>query len=119
MNKSKKILIILINLILIMIIFSTVTSASLVNVFENSIDKTGSGTRELKEKGADVLGVIRVVGILISVGMLMIIGIKYMLGSSEEKAEYKKSLFPYFIGAVLIFAATTLADVIYGWAKEL
>ena len=49
--------------------------------------------------------------------MLIVLGIKYMMGSAEERAEYKKTLFPYFIGAVLIFAAVNLAQVIYSWVS--
>ena len=43
----------------------------------------------------------------------MIIGIKYMLGSVEEKAQYKKSLLPYIIGAVILFASVNLVQILY------
>ena len=45
-----------------------------------------------------------------------------MMGSAEEKAEYKKSMMPYVIGAALIFASSALAQVIYnffsGWTLK-
>ena len=44
--------------------------------------------------------------------MLAVLGVKYMLGSVEEKAEYKKDLIPYFIGAVLLFAICTIVKVL-------
>ena len=44
---------------------------------------------------------------------LLILGIKYMMGSASEKAEYKKTMIPYIVGAVLIFAGTSLVRVIY------
>lgn len=65
-----------------------------------------------------VLGAINVVGIFISVGMLMIIGIKYMMGSIEEKARYKETIYPYLIGAILLSAGTTFVNVIYQLAKK-
>ena len=43
----------------------------------------------------------------------MILGIKYMLGSVEEKASYKKSMMPYLIGSVLIFGAVNVTATIY------
>ncbi|MEI3401230.1 MAG: hypothetical protein V8R51_02250 [Clostridia bacterium] len=43
------------------------------------------------------------VGIVLSVVILIILGIKYMMGSAEEKAEYKKTMIPYLIGAVSVF----------------
>ena len=42
-----------------------------------------------------------------------------MMGSAEEKAEYKKTLLPYVIGAVLIFAASTIAGVVFNFASSL
>lgn len=39
-----------------------------------------------------------------------------MMGSAQEKAEYKKTMIPYLIGAVLIFAASNIAGWIYNFA---
>ena len=46
----------------------------------------------------------------------MVLGVRYMMGSAEEKAEYKKVMIPYLIGAVLLFAAVNLAGWIAGFA---
>ena len=35
-----------------------------------------------------------------------------MLGSVEEKAEYKKDLVPYFIGAALLFGICTVVKIL-------
>lgn len=63
--------------------------------------------------GNAVLGIIQVVGTFIAVGVLMVLGIKYMVGSVEERASYKKSMVPYLIGSVLIFAAVNITGVVY------
>lgn len=60
-----------------------------------------------------VLGIIQVVGTIVSVAMLIVIGIKYMMGSIEERAEYKQSLKPYLIGAFLLFTGTLVPQFIY------
>ncbi len=39
-----------------------------------------------------------------------------MIGSASEKAEYKKTMIPYVVGAVLVFAGTSLVKVIYSLA---
>lgn len=65
--------------------------------------------------GNKIIGVLQTVGVVISVIVLIVLGIKYMMGSAEEKAEYKKTMMPYVIGASLIFAASALAQVIYGF----
>lgn len=60
-----------------------------------------------------IVWIIRTVGIAISVLMLTIIGIKYIMGSVEEKAQYKQTMWPYVIGAVLIFAGSSVVTIIY------
>ena len=83
------------------------------------IKTSGTAVENVKTVGGKVVGIIQVVGTIVAVGMLIVIGIKYMMGSAEEKAEYKKTLFPYFIGAILIFAAVNLADMVYTWASTI
>ena len=117
MSKKREILIILMNLILIIFLISSTVFGTLIDEFESSIDTSGS--TELKDTGATILGVIRVIGTIIAVAMIMILGVKYMMGSADQKAEYRKSMLPYFVGAILLFAATNLTDAIYNWAKGL
>lgn len=81
---------------------------------KNQIDTTN--TDGIGAFGGKLMGVIQTVGVVIAVVVLMVLGIKYMMGSAEEKAEYKKTMMPYVIGAVLIFAASTIANVIYNFA---
>ena len=82
----------------------------------NNMTNAVSGITSL---GNNIVGVLRTVGIVLSVIVLIVIGIKYMMGSPEEKSEYKKSMMPYIIGAALIFAASVFADVIYGFFTNL
>ena len=41
------------------------------------------------------------------------LGIKYMLGSVEEKAEYKKSFMPLIVGVVVVTLALQIAAMIF------
>ena len=68
---------------------------------------------KVEDTGNKIITVLRTIGILVSVGILIVLGIKYMVGSAEEKASYKKTMMPYLVGAVLIFAASALAQAIY------
>lgn len=84
---------------------------------------TGEGanvnTEGITGLGNSIIAVVRIVGIVIAVVILLVLGIKYMMGSAEEKAEYKKSMIPYIVGAVLIFASTTIVGVVYDMAMAL
>lgn len=78
-------------------------------------DKTGTvSSTGITSLGATIVGILQVIGIIVAVVVLLVLGIKYMMGSAEEKAEYKKTMIPYVIGALLIFAATTIVNVLYG-----
>jgi type IV secretory pathway VirB2 component (pilin) len=80
---------------------------------------TVSGADKLKNIGNTIIGTLQVIGTIISVVVLVVLGIKYMIGSAEERAEYKKSMMPYVIGAVMVFAITNLLGIVAEIAKGL
>ena len=69
--------------------------------------------------GQSIVKIVGTIGMIVAVVMLIALGIKYMMGSAEEKAEYKKTLLPYVIGAVLIFAASAIATMVYNFASSI
>ena len=71
------------------------------------------------DKAGKVITVVQTVGSIASVVCLIVIGIKYMTGSVEEKAEYKKTLMPYVIGAALVFAASAIAGIVFSFTQGL
>ena len=77
---------------------------------------TSSGSDEIKDVGNNIIQILSTVASIISVLVLILLGVKYMFGSVEEKAEYKKTLMPYIIGATLVFAASGIAGIIYSIA---
>ena len=74
---------------------------------------------EIQSVGGRILGVLQTVGVVLAVIILVVLGIKYMMGSAEEKAEYKKTMIPYLVGAVFIFAAPILANIVYNFVQSL
>lgn len=76
-----------------------------------------SGDTKITTITGQIVGAIRILGIIILVITLAIIGIKFMLGSADEKAEYKKIMLPYLIGALLTFSGTELVQYIYNVMK--
>ena len=69
--------------------------------------------------GNQIITILSTVGSIASVIVLIILGIKYMMGSAEEKAEYKKTLMPYVIGAALVFAASAIAGIVFSFTQGL
>ena len=60
-----------------------------------------------------ILGVVQTAGSIISVVCLIVLGIKYMMGSVEEKANYKKTLVPYVLGAIMVLGISNFINIIY------
>ena len=85
----------------------------------NSEKVDTEGENVLKNVGQSIVGPIRMVGSFMSVFALILIGIKYMVGSVEEKAEYKKTLLPYIIGCIMVFGIINIVGAIYDMAIEI
>lgn len=68
---------------------------------------------EFSKKVGVILGILNIIGFIVSVITIILIGLKYMLGSVEEKASYKKVMIPWLIGAFLVFTVTTLPNMLY------
>ena len=82
-------------------------------------ETTGAiGANRLMNIGNSIIGIIQIVGSFTSVIVLIIIGIRYMMGSVEERAEYKKAMAPYIIGAVMVFAITNILSIVVGIVQE-
>lgn len=62
--------------------------------------------------GQTVLGYIQIIGTFIAVGVLMFLGIKYMTASANEKADVKKSIIPYIVGAIVLLLAVNIIPII-------
>lgn len=72
---------------------------------------------DFTSKAGKILAYIRNIAAIAGVLLIAFLGIKYMMGSLEEKAEYKKSFIPLIVGAIVVVAATTIAATIFQIAQ--
>lgn len=72
-----------------------------------------NGYEKVSQKAGAIWGIIQVIGSVLAVIIIIVIGIKYMVGSVEQKAEYKKTFMLYLIGAILLFAGSSIPKLIY------
>ncbi len=118
--KNKKVLsLVTIILLVVMILIPTFVMAS--GPLENADDYRPSGTIGTKaaQKAGNILNVITVIGIVVGVITLIVIGIKYMVGTVQEKAEYKKTMFSYIIGLVLLISVCSFVQIIYNLTTDI
>ena len=120
MNKTIKILSIVIIAIMLVVSISSMSFAAKPDEVTKTL-QTGSEavqSQDVTNFGSTLIGILQIAGTIAAVVILMVVGIKYMMGSAEEKAEYKKVMIPYIIGAVLLFAAPNLVRVVYSLSQN-
>lgn len=113
MRKSVKVIMVIITILAIILMFSSnVFASSIINQIQQpDTDKTVPS--DLLSMAGRVMGIIRTIAVVAGVIILMVIGVKFIIGSAEEKAEYKKSLIPLVVGIVLVMAATTIVSFLF------
>ena len=109
--KSKKIVMIT-KIVLVMVLI--VSLANTVFAYDPGNWEANEQTSDqMNEIVGTILGFVQVIGSAIVVIMIVVLVITCMVGSAEEKAEYKKTMIPYLLGSICIFAASTIANVVY------
>lgn len=68
---------------------------------------------EMTEIASKITGFIWILSIIVAVIVLMYTGLKFIVGSANEKAEYKKSLMPLVVGILILVFATTIVNAIF------
>ena len=119
MKKLTKIVSIIMIILMMLSCLSTVFAATSKNPSdwdETTGDKIQTG--DIENFSASIINVVAIVGSAAAIVTLIILGVKYMMGSAEEKAEYKKTLLPYIIGAAMVFGASVLVGVIYNFMNQ-
>ncbi len=122
-TKTMKILTFIATVLIALTMLSTVAFAALdsdgvINQMQKE-NINASQSQQLSSLGGKVLSALQIIGFIAGVVILVVLGLKYMMGSLEEKAEYKKTMIPYLVGAIIVIAAPTLAKGIFSMIQSL
>ena len=122
MKKLTKILTVILLVAMVLTTFTTVVKAKNTD-YSSQVDGLFQGgsveTGGITNVGANLVSIITTIGIIVAVIVLLIIGIKYMMGSASEKAEYKKTMIPYLVGALIIFGASAIAKAVIAMTSSI
>lgn len=102
-------------IVALMLIFAFNTYAMALDAEQIAGNLTGTPSNasgSVQNIGNQIIGIITTIGVVVAVVVLLVLGIKYMMGSASEKAEYKKTMIPYLVGAILIFGASAITKVV-------
>ncbi len=116
-NSLKIFSIVIIAIMIAIIVIPTVSKAfnanDIIGGVNSSAESASVDTTAITTKAGNVLALIRNIAVIAGVLIIAILGVKYMLGSVEEKAEYKKSAIPLIVGVIVVMAATSIATFIF------
>lgn len=86
-------------------------------VLENVETKAGEGAGNAEDTvwniGAMVIYAVKLVGTILGVLLLGWFGLKWMTASAQGRAQLKEQTWNYVIGALLLFGAGPIAQMIY------
>lgn len=66
---------------------------------------------------AVIINVVQVVGVGVAIIMLIVLAIKYISAAPGDKADIKKHAVVYVVGAVVLFAASGILQIIKNFAQ--
>lgn len=116
MKKSLKIFAVV--LIAMLVVFSVSTSSyadSAKDVIGGiNADTSGINSQGMKTIASRVLGLLQIVSAILAVILVAYLGFKMVLGSANEKADVQKQFIPLIIGVTIVFAATSIANLLLG-----
>jgi len=68
--------------------------------------------KDFTDVAKSIITITQVIGVGVAVIMLIVLGMKYMTASVGERAEIKKHMVVYVVGAVVLFAASGILEII-------
>lgn len=108
-------------IIVYIVVFIIVLISNCYCIYAQSVDHIYdpiTGNNPLATPAKYILGIIKYVGVAICVGAIIVNGIKYVTVSPDGKAEIKKQIIMFVVGAILLFSVTTFIDIIYDLTQK-
>ena len=78
-----------------------------------TVDKDSIDAGPLQSMAGKILGLIQIASAVAAVILIAVFGFKFIMGSANEKADYQKSFIPLIVGVVVVFAASSIANLLF------
>ena len=124
MKKSMKIVSIL---LVVMMVFALTSTAFAVTLnwdnaqtdLNNATIADSSAKNSVANMAKSIIDIIQVVGMGVAVVMLIVLAIKYISAAPSDKAEIKKHAVVYVVGAIVLFAASGILEIVQKFAGNI
>lgn len=120
MTKSKVMRIISIALIVVFAVMMLSQVAFAADLDPHSFtteDKSGASNAVTNIIGS-IINIAQIIGMGVAIIMLIVLAIQYIAAAPEGKAEIKKNATIYIVGAIILFAAAAILQIIKNFAVE-
>jgi len=119
---TKKVMKIVAILLVVAVVASLATSVLAsdeidLHAFDGKKDESGAGSSITNIIGA-LINIIQIVGSGVAIIMLIVLAIKYISAAPGDKADIKKHAVVYVVGAIVLFAATGILQIIKNFSKN-
>lgn len=112
-NNLNKIILLTIIFMFVLTFFQTISFAGeKIDPDDYKTDVKYDDATYIFDKGGQMLKVVRNIAAIVSVVTISIIGLRYMVGSVEQKAEYKQTMFPVAVGCILVASLSAILTLI-------
>lgn len=120
MTKSKVMRIISIALIAIfaLMMLSQVTFAAELDTSSFKREDQSGASNAVTNIIGSIINIAQIIGMGVAIIMLVVLAIQYIAAAPEGKAEIKKNATIYIVGAIILFAAAAILEIIKKFAES-
>lgn len=117
MKKSRKIFATVLPILMLVAVMFVSFAPSIMAVGNDTVNKinglaNGSGVNSIDTSVKKVWSTVLTILQIAAVAAIVIAGVRYMFASADQKADIKKGMIGLVVGAVLVFAASTVVQFI-------
>ena len=94
------------------------TDSTSLTQFDGKNDKSGASSSAQNIIGA-LISIVQVIGVGVAIIMLIVLAIKYISAAPGDKEEIKKHAVVYVVGAIVLFAATGILQIIKSFSSNI
>ena len=94
------------------------TSVFALNINDTQITNHSDGINGVDTVVKNVWSTVFIIVQILAVAAVVFAGLRYMFASADAKADIKRSMGMLAVGAILVFAATTILQFVVKAAKE-
>lgn len=119
-RKVIKVISILLMILMVVTMLSTSVFADSWDSFDTTMFDGKGDQSGAKDSATNIIGaiinIVQVIGMGVAIIMLIVMAIKYISAAPSEKAEIKKGVTIYVVGAIVLFAASGILGIIKNFA---